>query len=424
MRIAFISTRINGLDGVTLEIKKWAAILSEMGHDLFYCAGELEEDLHGFLIPEMHFQHPVIAEINRNVFGQIERSSHVIQVIDEYSHLLKDRIREFIHTQQIQLIIAENCLSIPMNIPLGMALSQFIKEERIPAIAHHHDFYWERERFLKNVIPETLDAYFPPRNDCIVHVVINSLAQQNLKERMNVQAVVIPNIFDFRKKPVFDPLIKKRVREHLQISETDLMVLQPTRIIPRKGIEQAVDLVAKLREPEISQRMGGCEAKLVLSHPSGDEGDTYLNRLIRKAKAANVPLIQAASFFQGIDSPFQLWDAYKAADLVTYPSYVEGFGNALLEAVYFNKVLVVNRYPVYEKDIRPLGFDFIELDGQMNDDIIERVLEILGDPAGSKIMVEKNYALAEKYFSYEAVKTKFDKIIGILKANTAKNVKI
>lgn len=420
MRIVFLSTRINGLDGVTLEIKKWATILSEMGHEIFYCAGELDESLNGFLIPEMHFQYPAITEINRSVFGQGERSSQVTQAIDEYSHLLKKKIHEFIHEQHIQVIIAENILSIPMNIPLGVALSQLIEEEGIPTIAHHHDFYWERERFLQNSIPEILQANFPPQSEHIVHVVINSLAKQNLKERMNVQAEVIPNIFDFRKEPVVDVQIKKRVRGQLQISTNDLMVLQPTRIIPRKGIELAIDLAAKLREPAIRERIKGREAKLVLSHPSGDEGHTYLNMLVKKAAELNVPLIQAASVFHGLNSPFQLWDAYQAADLVTYPSYIEGFGNALLEAVYFKKILVVNRYPVYERDIRPLGFDFIELDGQINDDIIERIVEALHDPELSRNMVEKNYSLAERYFSYEAVKPRFDKIIGILKTDTCK----
>ena len=39
---------------------------------------------------------------------------------------------------------------------------------------------------------------------------------------------------------------------------------------------------------------------------------------------------------------YTLFDIYPHADLVTYPSYYEGFGNAFLEAVYFRKPVVVN----------------------------------------------------------------------------------
>ena len=59
-----------------------------------------------------------------------------------------------------------------------------------------------------------------------------------------------------------------------------------------------------------------------------------------------------------------LHDAYLAADLITYPSLYEGYGNALLEAVFYGKPVVVNRYPVYVADIAPLGLSFIEIDGR------------------------------------------------------------
>ena len=44
----------------------------------------------------------------------------------------------------------------------------------------------------------------------------------------------------------------------------------------------------------------------------------------------------------GIDA-VALADAYAAADLVCFPSLVEGFGNALVEAIYHRKPLFVNR---------------------------------------------------------------------------------
>jgi len=77
---------------------------------------------------------------------------------------------------------------------------------------------------------------------------------------------------------------------------------------------------------------------------------------------------------------YSLWDAYPHADLVTYPSTYEGFGNALLEAVYFKRLMVVNRYPVYNADIGPLGFDFVKLDGFVDEAAVEKTRDLLGDP--------------------------------------------
>jgi mannosylglucosylglycerate synthase len=59
----------------------------------------------------------------------------------------------------------------------------------------------------------------------------------------------------------------------------------------------------------------------------------------------------------------RLGDVYAAADLVCYPSRYEGFGNALLEAFFYRRPVLVNRYPVYVRDIAPAGVECIELNG-------------------------------------------------------------
>ena len=60
-------------------------------------------------------------------------------------------------------IIPQNALTIPMNIPLGLAITQVIMETGIAdSIAHHHDFYWERDRFMTNGVWDYLRMAFPP----------------------------------------------------------------------------------------------------------------------------------------------------------------------------------------------------------------------------------------------------------------------
>ena len=63
---------------------------------------------------------------------------------------------------------------------------------------------------------------------------------------------------------------------------------------------------------------------------------------------------------------YTLADVYPQADLVTYPSSIEGFGNAFLEAVYHRRPLVVNRYSIYEIDIKPHGFRVVEFDNYVS----------------------------------------------------------
>ena len=64
---------------------------------------------------------------------------------------------------QFDILVVQNALAIPVNIPLGLALTEFIIESGIPTIAHHHDFYWERQRFHSFAAMDYLKAAFPLR---------------------------------------------------------------------------------------------------------------------------------------------------------------------------------------------------------------------------------------------------------------------
>jgi glycosyltransferase involved in cell wall biosynthesis len=108
---------------------------------------------------------------------------------------------------------------------------------------------------------------------------------------------------------------------------------------------------------------------------------------------------------------YSLWDVYPHTDLVTYPSLYEGFGNALLESIYFKRMVVVNRYPVYNADIKPLGINMIELDGFVEDKTVQKVRNFLDNPAEFNETLEENYNIAHKHFSLETLENKLDDII-------------
>ena len=141
--IGFVSTRIAGSDGVSLETKKWASVLERNGLKCFFLAGKLDTNPKNSLVVEQaHFKHPEIKEINDGCFGKKTRDSKITQKIYSLKESLKDTIQDFISQFDIDLLIVENALTIPINIPLGMALTEFISENAFPTIAHHHDFFW------------------------------------------------------------------------------------------------------------------------------------------------------------------------------------------------------------------------------------------------------------------------------------------
>jgi mannosylglucosylglycerate synthase len=83
----------------------------------------------------------------------------------------------------------------------------------------------------------------------------------------------------------------------------------------------------------------------------------------------------------------------------------------LLETVYFKRLTVVNRYPVYNADIRPLGFKFIEMDGFVDENTILETKRLLQNPDQVREMAETNYAIAREHFSYEVLKIRLEELL-------------
>lgn len=411
MRIGFISTRLKGTDGVSLEVEKWSRVLRRMGHEVFYCAGELGGySKHGTLIPKLHFQNQSIIILSERAFGEDSQEDPrlLCDEIYEAADEIRAPLRQFIRGNQLDLIIVQNALTIPMNLPLGVSLTGLIAELGIDTIAHHHDFFWERQRYRTNDILDLLDTTFPAKLPSIQHVTINSIAQQRLLARRGIDSIVIPNVHDYA-----TPLPRKNgynrdFRQALGLENGDLLILQPTRVIQRKGIEMSIELVNRMHHPK---------AHLFITHAATDEGITYWHWLQREAITMSVDL-QLIDHMIGNERSringhkvYTLWDAYPHADLVTYPSLYEGFGNALLETIYFKRLTLVNRYPVYNADIEPLGFEFIELDGYVDRSAVEKTLTLLDDTGEIKRITEKNYEIAREHFSLEVLESKLRDIL-------------
>ncbi len=408
--IGFVSTRFSGTDGVSLESSKWAQVFEKSGHYCFWFAGELDrEEEKSFLVPEAHFKNEHNKWINDQIIGKNKRCPTVTQTIHSLRSLLKIQLHEFIKYYKIDLLIAENVLTIPMHIPFGLALTETIAETQIPTIAHNHDFYWERVRFSVNAAGDYIRMAFPPNLPNIKHVVINSEAQEQLALRTGISSIIIPNVLDFENPPAFDVRGARVFRREIGLKPDERMILQPTRIIQRKGIEYAIELVKELKDPK---------NVLVVSHEAGDEGFEYAEWLKEYALEHNVNLKLLTTRIAdpwnnngNNGAKYSLWDVYPFADFITYPSLYEGFGNAFLEAIYFKKPILINRYSTFIRDIEPLGFDLAVMDGFVSKKTAQSVREILNSDKRREEMVNVNYEIAAVYYSYSVLRASLNAIL-------------
>lgn len=408
-RIGFISTRFAGTDGVSLETAKWVKVLTSLGYDCFYFAGESNwsED-QTYLLPEAHFNHPDIKKLNIDLFDDYKRSQKTSSEISQLKDHIKIHLHKFIEKFKPDTLVAENVLSIPMNIPLGLALTEVIVEADIPCIAHHHDFSWERMRFAISGAEDYLRAAFPPTLRQIHHVVINSFAQTQLALRTGLSSAIIPNVMDFDSPPPMADDYTNDMRSELGIDQNEHFLLQPTRIVPRKRIQLSFELARRI-DPN---------CVVVISHHSGDEGIAYEEYLRQYANFLDVKVIFAADRFgysRGLTEEgkkiYSLRDAYLVSDLVTYPSRVEGFGNAFLETVYFRRPIVMSTYEIFKTDIQPKGFKIIGFSDFIDNTCITASRRILQDPKYEAEMTETNFEIARHHYSFTNLEYLLDSLL-------------
>jgi glycosyltransferase involved in cell wall biosynthesis len=439
--IGIFHYQVGRTDGVSLELEKWRRVLEELGHHTYLCAGDLGT-ANGILIEEMYHHLPEIERLTYNTFVELRDFTPETyrQELNRWVKILETRFREIIHRNKIDFLIPQNVWCVAANPPVAIALENIRHQFKLPALAHNHDFYWERNQVALTCTSalELADKYLPPRDQKIQHVVINSLAQKELYARKGISSTVVPNVFDF------DPPLwqvdeyNADFREQIGLQKNDILVLQATRVVARKGIELAVDFVKALNKPSRRRILrdrglynenkftGDSKIFLVLAGYARDDlTGSYLEKLKTKAVRQGVNLIHIEDRIGherrncGGQKVYSLWDSYVFADFVTYPSLWEGWGNQFLEAIRAKLPLLIFEYPVYTADIYEKGFDVVSLGSEITgkDDLglvqvparkieaaADRAVDLLTNRADREKIVENNFQVGKKHFSIDSLR--------------------
>ncbi len=433
--------KVGSTDGVSLEMDKWKLILEEMGHTVHYAGGDLGT-LEGTLIEEMYHHTPQARKLYDNTFialTDFDPSSYKTALNDLVTKI-ETKLRAWIEAKKIDTLIPHNVWSVGINPAVAPALANVVRDLQIPTFTHNHDFYWERVDGVALTCRSAIDLadfYLPPRDPLIQHGVINSLAQKQLKERKAIDAIVIPNVFDFE-APHWDvDDYNQDFRQRIGLDENDIFILQATRIVPRKGIELAIDFVAALDTPQrrkVLQEKGLYNGRsfteesrivFVLAGYTQDDATGYVSKLRQKIEETGIDAIFIEDMIDGRreirdgQKIYSLWDTYVFADFITYPSLWEGWGNQLLEALRTKLPFLLFEYPVYTADIKQsglkavsLGAEIISWDEQGLAQVPKAEIQRCADEALTLLtnrqqfqeMVEHNFQVGKKYYSMDALR--------------------
>ena len=300
-RLAVVSYRLGGADGVSIEAAKWSDALRAVGFTVRTVAGEGSADV---VVPGL---------------AAGAKVTDLGSLTDEVAAALGEA----------DLVLVENLCSLPLNPEAGAAVAAALRGR--PAILRHHDLAWQRAQ-LSHLGP-------PPDDAAWRHVCINERSRRELAAR-SIAATTFYNCFD-PDPPLGD---REPARSALGVRPDELLVLQPTRAIARKNVAGGLRAAKAV------------DATYWLLGPAEDGYGDDLERLLAAGERGGTRVLRGQPF-----DGATIADAYAACDVVALPSTWEGFGNPSVESATHRRPLVIGPYPV-GRELRHFGFHWFDLD--------------------------------------------------------------
>jgi glycosyltransferase involved in cell wall biosynthesis len=335
MKIALLHyTTWPQMGGVENMIRDQANMLVAAGHQVRVISGAGDDPKEGYefvLVPQMAPDFPH----NRTVRAVLEKGQ-MDQGFNFYRSMLIDALDAAL--EGIELTIVHNIFTVHFNLPLTRALHDIAGRRKM--IAWTHDLTVTNPDYaLPNPNMAPWNLMRTPSKE-VIYVATSDLRAAELKIHLKfaVTPQVIPNMVDPARLFGCTKDVRKALLA-LEIPWRDFVFLLPARVLVRKNIEFAVEVVTQIMASGRNPLLLITAAQVRDGHAAQHYSD-YLRQSLPAEFERNV--IFVSDYFPVPDDAMR--DLYLLADCLFFPSRHEGFGLPVLEAA-------MHRLPVWCQEI-------------------------------------------------------------------------
>ncbi len=422
----------------------------------------------------------------------------------EETLVIFEKLGTYIETNNIQLLYTLNICSNPGNVSLALATVLISEYLQLPVISNNHEFYWEgggrsqksrpkgsRDHFFKNAhisdFFSLIERLFPWESRSWFNINVNRnqskyLIEQNghnpanvaeigtaidtqkftvktKREAINTQLQIEAAFKHYNKRLALytpDQVLKGKVfniqkqqplligaSKNLKpnLSNNNLVFLQPTRILERKQIETSFYLLQSMfHHPDFIPKFENnpqlkitilVTGALPLAHEEYFNNklvyefdnflrslpSTFRNRIFLGFLFSE---IDKPNFRKQFDKPIDISDLYNMASLVMLPSTNESRGLPIIEATACGVPIFCRRYDPEKAYAEVIGehlsederLKVIEYDGgDIEPPLVKSVIEHIFFPQNYIAEVEHNYKVIQKRYSINALRKNLEELL-------------
>lgn len=343
-RVCYVSHRLGGYDGVSIEAAKWQRALAHLGFDITRVAGYFADQADGTDVE--------LDGLWAAVAGELPPPPDIGAITD----LCRSH----------DVLILDNVGTLPSATPCALAFETAALRAGIPTIVRHHDPPWQ-----VSITQCASHPRFPLHDPRMLHVAINRHTEHEFRCRYPElkQFNAITTVYNTVDIASLQTGRRRVTRRAMNIGDRDILVAHPARNIPRKNVPAAIEFASQLH---LRSRM---RVHYWLTDPVGDiAGDG--NVVIHRGHAENMA------------------DLYAAADFVALPSVWEGWGLPVVESAAAHRIAVTNRYPILD-EIHSQGIVTIDTEN------IETASQLIRNRTRYRAVATNNYRSARRLDSQE-----------------------
>jgi glycosyltransferase involved in cell wall biosynthesis len=320
--------------GVEVILRQQAGLMAKAGHEVTVICGsgrQFSPNIKTIILEDFNISSPSVSAAQAEIWNGYPGASYfalVQKLRDQFAPLL----------QRMDCIVAHNLMTMPFNLAATQVLTEF-SEAGAKILAWTHDLAASNQDYSlpRNSIVDMIRE----KHSSIRYIAVSQARANEFQELTghSVEAV-IPNGLDLATVLGFTPEVEALLN---QIDSQATLFLYPTRILPRKNLGFAIQILSALKEL-------GHPAYLLVTGAANQynaDAQAHLSGLKRQAADLAVAdrIIWVNERFQ-VDEQ-QLRSLYLAADALLFSTRQEGFGLPILEAAAFH-------LPIFCSDIEPL----------------------------------------------------------------------